>query len=85
MSDYLVFRADQISGSNPVVPLHQVEEIAAERDRYLQAINECLNWANGRQSEWGDRAENAFAFLEKAIITPRDISETTPPRVGINQ
>lgn len=27
------------------------------------AIKNCVNWANGRESEWGNRAENAFNFL----------------------
>ena len=28
------------------------------------AIRQCIAWANGRQYEWGNRAENAFQFLE---------------------
>jgi hypothetical protein len=27
-------------------------------------IRQCIAWANGRQYEWGERAENAFQFLE---------------------
>jgi hypothetical protein len=45
-------------------------EMQSERNRYQAAITNCLDWANGRQSEWGERAENAFAFLEAAIYLP---------------
>lgn len=38
-----------------------------EAVRYRAAIKCCLKWANGRQSEWGDRAENAFSFLEHVL------------------
>ena len=52
----------------------QIEGAASENEalrqevaRLKEAINNCLDWANGRQSEWGDRAETAFEFLERAI------------------
>jgi queuine/archaeosine tRNA-ribosyltransferase len=32
------------------------------------AISQCLAWANGRQYEWGERAENAFQFLENYML-----------------
>lgn len=41
--------------------------IIAERDDLKSAIQNCLNCANGRQSEWGDRAIDAFEFLDAAI------------------
>lgn len=31
------------------------------------AIRNCLAWANGRESEWGERAESAFQFLYDAL------------------
>lgn len=32
-----------------------------------QAIRDCINYANNRESEWGSRAEKAFQFLYDAI------------------
>lgn len=37
--------------------------LRAERDAAVTAIRGCVDWANGRECEWGDRAENAFSFL----------------------
>ena len=31
------------------------------------AIVNCVDWANGHEYEWGDRAENAFNFLHQYI------------------
>lgn len=31
------------------------------------AVNEAIDWANGREVEWGERARNAFDFLYIAI------------------
>lgn len=46
-------------------------QIAAEADaeigRLRAAIQACLEYANGRQSEWGERAEAAFRYLEEAL------------------
>lgn len=38
-----------------------------EMRRYRTAIQNCVEWSNGREYEWGDRAENAFAFLHAAL------------------
>ncbi len=38
-----------------------------EMRRYRTAIQNCVNWSNGREYEWGDRAENAFGFLHAAL------------------
>jgi hypothetical protein len=38
-----------------------------EMRRYRTAIQNCVDWSNGREYEWGDRAENAFAFLHAAL------------------
>lgn len=43
-------------------------EARKDGQRYLKAIQDCLDWANGRQYEWGERAENSFAFLENAVL-----------------
>ena len=46
------------------------QELAAlreDRDRWESAVRKCVEWSNGREYEWGDRAENAFGFLHAAI------------------
>ena len=55
-------------------------EMEKDRDRYHAAITNCLDWANGRQSEWGERAENAFAFLDAAIypLPAPDLHQPNP-------
>lgn len=35
--------------------------------KYREAIQNCIDWANNRESEWGNRAMNAFEFLYKAL------------------
>jgi DNA repair exonuclease SbcCD ATPase subunit len=45
--------------------------LEAERDRLREAIENCLKWANGHQGDWGDRARNAFSFIEAAIDAAR--------------
>ena len=55
------------------------QKLERERNHYKAAIENCLNWANGRQYEWGDRAENAFAFLEAAMEQiPENARAMTP-------
>ena len=34
---------------------------------YKEAIQNCLDYANGHQYEWSERAVNAFMFLEKVM------------------
>ena len=48
-----------------------IEFLQAERDDAVNAINDCVNWANGRESEWGDRAENAFNFLYRFLANDK--------------
>ena len=38
-----------------------------ERDEAIAALTDCVNWANGREDEWGDRAESAFNFLHRFL------------------
>ena len=45
----------------------QIAALRSERDAAVGAINDCVNWSNGRESEWGDRAENAFDFLHRFL------------------
>ena len=50
-----------------LVTKEEMESLKIERDKYKQAIIDCLAWSNGREYEWGERAINAFQFLEKAL------------------
>ena len=45
----------------------QLAERESSESKYKDAIQNCINMANGRESEWGQRAESAFAFLYNAI------------------
>lgn len=41
---------------------------AAERIEQLDAaIREAVEYAGGREAEWGERAEECFAILERAV------------------
>lgn len=42
-----------------------------EIERLKNSINSCLDWANGREYEWGERAINAFSFLREALNIPQ--------------
>ena len=44
-----------------------IEKLQSERDSAVAAINDCVTWANGREDEWGDRAETAFNFLHRFL------------------
>jgi hypothetical protein len=45
----------------------------AEIERLETAIRNCLAMSNGRESEWGDRAEWAFGFLHAAIAKATEV------------
>jgi hypothetical protein len=45
----------------------RVCELEAENAKLRTAIQNAINTANGRWSEWGNRAESAFEFLFNAI------------------
>jgi hypothetical protein len=47
------------------------EAIKKAGDHWEQAVRRCVEWSNGREYEWGSRAENAFAFLHAAIDAAR--------------
>ena len=49
-----------------------------ERDEAIAAITDCVNWANGREDEWGDRAESAFNFLHR-FLAKRVTEPPQPP------
>jgi hypothetical protein len=46
---------------------HAVRLLKAERDAAVSAIQNCVVWANGREDEWGSRAENSFNFLHRFL------------------
>jgi hypothetical protein len=48
----------------------EIDRGEAEIERLEKAITNCLDWANNREDEWGERAVNAFAFLHAAINPP---------------
>ena len=45
----------------------QCDALRVEMERYRTAITLCINYANGRESEWGQRAMDAFGILEAAL------------------
>lgn len=47
--------------------LAHIEALEADLAACRRAIQDAINYANGRESEWGDRAEGAFAFLYTAL------------------
>jgi hypothetical protein len=49
-----------------VQPLYRCPPQNSE-SKYKDAIQNCIDMAGGRESEWGPRAESAFAFLYIAI------------------
>lgn len=50
------------------VPGKAVDSKARQRVQELKyAISTCIEHANGRESEWGERAETCFEILRKAV------------------
>ena len=49
----------------------EIAELQASEKVLVEAIRNCLDWANGRQAEWGTRAEKSFEFLEQALANVR--------------
>jgi len=45
----------------------------APADALVEAITNAINWANGRESEWGERAETAFGFLHAALAAAKGV------------
>jgi hypothetical protein len=48
-----------------------LRQCADEIDALKRAIEQCIAMANGRETEWGERAESAFEFLHEAIDRAR--------------
>lgn len=47
--------------------IERISALEADLAACRRAIQDAINYANGRESEWGDRAEGAFAFLYAAL------------------
>lgn len=45
----------------------ELSKLIRERDSLRAAIREAIEHANGREAEWGERAEECFAILEQAL------------------
>ncbi len=43
------------------------ERLRTEKARWETAVRACVEMSNGRETEWGERAEWAFEFLYAAI------------------
>jgi hypothetical protein len=43
------------------------EKLRAENEQLRKAITDCIDYANGRESEWGNRAITCFGFLEDVL------------------
>jgi len=48
-----------------IAPVMVAEVVKALKCRI--AIENCIDWANNRETEWGSRAEGAFKFLYDAL------------------
>ena len=44
-------------------PAPLVNHLKAEIAEAMEAVNACLQWSNGRETEWGGRAVEAIGFL----------------------
>lgn len=62
----------------PTTPKEYIEALQREnaalreeKNHWENAVRSCVEWSNGRESEWGERAEHAFKFLHYAINAAR--------------
>lgn len=60
---------------NNMASAHQIEleideALAGEVKRLRGEIQRAIDYANGRESEWGERAEGVFAILYAALSVP---------------
>jgi len=49
------------------------ERLRTEKARWETAVRDCVSMSNGRETEWGDRAEWAFGFLYAAIAKAEEV------------
>ena len=60
--------SEQTDGAE-VCSTELLEQLKEENQKLRIAIQSAIDCANGRESEWGDRAGSAFSFLYGAIDT----------------
>ena len=60
--DILVRAAEEVEGLRA-----RLAKAEAQRDAFILAIENCINYAAGRESEWGSRAVGAFQHLYDAL------------------
>jgi hypothetical protein len=51
----------------------EMERLRFENEAWETAVRNCIAMSNGRESEWGDRAEWAFEFLYAAIAKAEEV------------
>ena len=51
----------------------EIERLRYENEAWETAVRNCLAMSNGRESEWGSRAEWAFGFLHAAIARAEEV------------
>jgi len=55
--------------------LRVIIQLQEDLHKAEDAIKNCIDWANGRESEWGDRAENSFEFLHNYQLNKLKLKE----------
>jgi hypothetical protein len=51
----------------------EIERLRIEKARWETAVLNCVAMSNGREDEWGSRAEWAFGFLHAAIAKAEEV------------
>jgi hypothetical protein len=51
----------------------EIERLRIEKERWETAVLNCVAMSNGREDEWGSRAEWAFGFLHAAIAKAEEV------------
>jgi len=51
----------------------EIERLRIEKTRWETAVLNCVAMSNGREDEWGSRAEWAFGFLHAAIAKAEEV------------
>ena len=52
----------------------EIERLRIEKARWETAVLNCVAMSNGREDEWGSRAEWAFGFLHAAIAKAEEVT-----------
>jgi hypothetical protein len=51
----------------------EIERLRYENEAWETAVRNCLAMSNGRESEWGLRAQSAFTILHNAIARSEEV------------